>query len=219
MKTIFRLALVAVAAFALTSCDAKNDKFNAKEYAQHKTERLDQAVNLTDAQKKEVFALYFEQGKEIAGHIKAMKKVECDKPACDKKADCTKKADCKKADCTKKAECKQAECNKKADCKKDCATCDKKADCKKDCATCTKKAECKKADCTKKAECNKVCDKNRRPHHRPMVKPEAFKAHIDKIAAILTPEQMELLKASKAKRFECAPKTGECCPTTETCAK
>lgn len=206
MKTIVRLALVAVAAFALTSCDAKNDKFNAKEYAQHKTERLDQAVNLTDAQKKEVFALYFEQGKEIAGHIKAMKKVECDKPACDKKADCTKKADCKKADCTKKAECKQAECNKKADCKKDCATC-------------TKKAECKKADCTKKAECNKVCDKNRRPHHRPMVKPEAFKAHIDKIAAILTPEQMELLKASKAKRFECAPKTGECCPTTETCAK
>lgn len=240
MKTIVRLALVAVAAFALTSCDAKNDKFNAKEYAQHKTERLDQAVNLTDAQKKEVFALYLEQGKEIAGHIKAMKKVECDKPACDKKADCTKKADCKKADCTKKAECKQAECNKKADCKKDCATCDKKndckkvdckkadctkkaeckkVDCKKDCATCDKKAECKKADCTKKAECNKVCDKKRRPHHRPMVKPEAFKAHIKKLAAILTPEQMELLKASKVKRFECAPKTGECCPTTETCAK
>ncbi len=214
MKTIFRLALVAVASFALTSCDAKCDKFNAKEYAQHKTERLDQVVNLTDAQQKQVYALYLEQGKEIAGHIKALKKVECDKPACDKKADCTKKADCKKAEC-KKVDCKKADC-KKAECKKvDC----KKADCKKDCATCDKKAECKKADCTKKAECNKVCDKNRRPHHRPMVNPEAFKAHIKKLAAILTPEQMELLKASKAKRFECAPKTGECCPTTETCAK
>ncbi len=164
MKTIFRLALVAVASFALTSCDAKCDKFNAKEYAQHKTERLDQVVNLTDAQQKEVYALYLEQGKEIAGHIKALKKVECDKPACDKK-DCTKKAECKKVDC-------------------------------------------------KKAE----CDKNRRPHHRPMVNPEAFKAHIKKLAAILTPEQMELLKASKAKRFECAPKAGECCPTAEPCA-
>ena len=245
MKTIFRLALVAVASFALTSCDAKCDKFNAKEYAQHKTERLDQVVNLTDAQQKEVYALYLEQGKEIAGHIKALKKVECDKPACDKK-DCTKKADCKKATCDKKADCNKAECTKKAECKKaDCkkAECDKKAACdKKDCtkkaeckkATCDKK-DCKKAECTKKAECKKVecdkkaacdkkdckkaeCDKNRRPHHRPMVNPEAFKAHIKKLAAILTPEQMELLKASKAKRFECAPKAGECCPTAEPCA-
>ena len=51
-----------------------------------------------------------------------------------------------------------------------------------------------------------------------MVNPEAFKAHIEKLAAILTPEQMELLKAERAKRFECAPKTGECCPTAQTCA-
>ena len=233
MKTIVRLALVAAAAVAITSCNAKCDKFNAKEYAQHKTERLDQVVDLTDAQEKEVYALYLEQGKTISKRIKNMDKADCTKPACDKKAECKKaecdkKADCKKGECTKKAECK------KVDCKKDCATCDKKAeckkgdctkkaeckkvDCKKDCATCDKKAECKKADCTKKADCKKVCDKNRRPHHRPMVNPEAFKAHIEKLAAILTPEQMELLKAERAKRFECAPKTGECCPTAQTCA-
>ena len=249
MKTIVRLALVAAAAVAITSCNAKCDKFNAKEYAQHKTERLDQVVDLTDAQEKEVYALYLEQGKTISKRIKNMDKADCTKPACDKKAECKKaecdkKADCKKGDCTKKADCK------KVDCKKDCATCDKKADCKKgdctkkadckkgeckkaectkkadcnkvdckkDCATCDKKAECKKGDCTKKAECKKVCDKNRRPHHRPMVNPEAFKAHIEKLAAILTPEQMELLKAEKAKRFECAPKAGECCPTAQTCA-
>jgi Spy/CpxP family protein refolding chaperone len=197
MKTIVRLALVAAAAVAFTSCNAKCDKFNAKEYAQHKTERLDQVVDLTDAQEKEVYALYLEQGKTISKRIKNMDKADCTKPACDKKAEC-KKADCKKGDCTKKADCKKAEC-KKADCKKDCATCDKKADCKK-------------------ADCKKVCDKNRRPHHRPMVNPEAFKAHIEKLATILTPEQMELLKASKAKRFECAPKAGECCPTAEPCA-
>ena len=274
MKTIVRLALVAAAAVAITSCNAKCDKFNAKEYAQHKTERLDQVVDLTDAQEKEVYALYLEQGKTISKRIKNMDKADCTKPACDKKAECKKaecdkKADCKKDECTKKAECKKVDCKKdcatcdkkaeckKADCKKDCATCDKKAectkkadcnkvDCKKDCATCDKKAECKKgeckkAECTKKAECKKVdckkdcatcdkkaeckkadckkvCDKNRRPHHRPMVNPEAFKAHIEKLAAILTPEQMELLKAEKAKRFECAPKAGECCPTAQTCA-
>ena len=204
MKTIVRLALVAAATVAITSCNAKCDKFNAKEYAQHKTERLDQVVDLTDAQEKEVYALYLEQGKTISKRIKNMDKADCTKPACDKKAEC------KKAECDKKADCKKGECTKKAECKK--------VDCKKDCATCEKKAECKKADCTKKADCKKVCDKNRRPHHRPMVNPEAFKAHIEKLAAILTPEQMELLKAERAKRFECAPKTGECCPTAQTCA-
>ena len=291
MKTIVSPALVAAATVAITSRNAKCDNFNPKEYAQHKTERLDQVVDLTDAQEKEVYALYLEQGKTISKRIKNMDKADCTKPACDKKAECKKaecdkkadckkgdckkaectkkaeckkvdckkdcatcdkkaeckkadctKGECKKAECTKKAECKKADCTKKADCKKvdckkDCATCDRKADCKKvdckkDCATCdkkadckkgeckkaecTKKADCKKTDCTKKADCKKVCDKNRRPHHRPMVNPEAFKAHIEKLAAILTPEQMELLKAEKAKRFECAPKTGECCPTAQT---
>ena len=148
MKTIVRLALVATAAVAITSCNAKCDKFNAKEYAQHKTERLDQVVDLTDAQEKEVYALYLEQGKTISKRIKNMDKADCTKPACDKKAEC-KKVECdKKADCTKKADCNKVEC------KKDCATCDKKAECKK--GDCTKKADCKKAECTKKAECKKA---------------------------------------------------------------
>ena len=107
MKTIVRLALVAAAAVAITSCNAKCDKFNAKEYAQHKTERLDQVVDLTDAQEKEVYALYLEQGKTISKRIKNMDKADCTKPACDKKAECkrlsaTKRPTAKKVSALKK---------------------------------------------------------------------------------------------------------------------
>ena len=183
MKAIQKVLIAAAAVLAMTACSAQDKpKFNEKEYAERKTERLDAIVDLTDAQEKEVYAVYLQQGQDIKKHIKAMKKEACDMKRPDgKKADC-KKAECDKANCTKKAECN------KADCKKDCATCDKKAeckkaecdkakctkkaecnkaDCKKDCATCDKKAECKKADCKKdcatcdkKAECKKgECDK------------------------------------------------------------
>ena len=177
---MFQLALVVVAAVWMSSCSAQNEpKFNAKEYAKFKTEKLDKLVELTDAQEMEVYALYLEQGKQIKKGIKEMKKdacgqkkaacdkgkcdkpacdkpacdkAKCDKPACDKKANCTK--ECKKAECKKDC-AKKAECTK--ECKKDCkVVCEKKAECKKEC---TKKAECQK-DCAKKAECKKAaCDK------------------------------------------------------------
>ena len=179
-----RIVLLAVAVATLSAC-CENDKpkFDAKEYAERKTERLDKIVDLTDAQEKEVYSLYLAQGKEIKKNIKAAKnecgdvkhpdckkveckKAECDKAKCDKKAEC-KKAECKKAECDKakcnKTECKKAECDKakcdKAECKK--AEC-KKAECNK--AKCNKaeckKAECDKAKCDKKAECKKAeCDK------------------------------------------------------------
>ena len=167
---MFQLALVVVAAVWMSSCSAQNEpKFNAKEYAKFKTEKLDKLVDLTDAQEMEVYALYLEQGKQIQKGIKEMKKdacgqkkaacdkAKCDKPACDK-AKCDKPACDKKAECTK--ECKKAECAKdctqKAECTKECKpACDKKANCTKEC----NKAECKK-DCAKKAECTKECKKD-----------------------------------------------------------
>ncbi len=181
-----RIVLLAVAVATLSAC-CENDKpkFDAKEYAERKTERLDKIVDLTDAQEKEVYSLYLAQGKEIKKNIKAAKnecgdvkhpdckKAECDKAKCDKKAEC-KKAECDKAKCNKveckKAECDKAKCDKKAECKKaECnkAKCDKKAECNKpecDKAKCNKveckKAECDKAKCDKKAECKKAeCDK------------------------------------------------------------
>lgn len=174
-----RIVLLAVAVATLSACCENNKpKFDAKEYAERKTERLDKIVELTDAQEKEVYSIYLAQGKEIKKNIKAAKnecgdvkhpdckkaeckKAECDKVKCDKKAKCDK-AECNKPEC-KKAECDKAKCDKKAECAKakcDKAECDKpeckKAECDK--AEC-KKTECKKAEC-KKAECDKAeCDK------------------------------------------------------------
>ena len=189
MKNIFRLAAVAVVALSLNSCCGGCDapKFNAKEYAKNKTERLDKLVELTDAQEKEIYNIYLAQGKEMKKNMAAAKKAcgdmkcpdgkkaECAKP-CPPKPECGKtcpegkKPECNKP-CEKKAECtkpcaKPEGCTKKAECTKPCekkAECNKKAECTKPCAKpegCTKKAECgKKADCPKKAECNKPCEK------------------------------------------------------------
>lgn len=238
MKTL-ALAVAAVAAF--TSCAEKNEcKFNEKEYAERKTAHIDEIVDLTEEQEKEIYTIFEAQGLEIKENMKNMKcgeckpeeckKAECDKATCDKaeckKAECDKancdKAECKKAECDK-VDCKKAECDK-AECKKaecDKANCDK-AECKK--AECDKancdKAECKKAECDKancdKAECKKAeCDKAGRHHHRHhhMVAPEKMKETFEKVNAVLTPEQQELLKAHHAGRRECAASMQACCPT------
>ncbi len=212
MKTL-ALAVMAIAAF--TSCASKNEcKFNEKEYAERKTAHLNEIVNLTDEQQKEIYNIFEAQGLEIKENIKNMKcnkaeckKAECDKAACEKKAEC-KKAECDKAACEKKAECKKAECDK--------AACEKKAECKKaecDKANCEKKAECNKAECDK-ANCDKkaACDKkhHHRKHH--MVSPEKMKETFEKINAVLTPEQQEALKAHHANRRNCAASMKECCP-------
>ena len=119
MKT-FRILAIAAAGVMMMSCAQNECKFNAKEYAERKTEKLDEIVSLDDAQEKAVYAVYLKQGKQIQKEIKSCKKhegeVKCpDKqhgPKCDKKAECAKKAECDKP-CDKKAECaKKAECNK-----------------------------------------------------------------------------------------------------------
>lgn len=236
MKKSAKWMLGLVAAFAMVACSAQNDcKFNVKEYAEGKTERLDEVVDLTDAQEKEVYALYLEQGKQIQKSIKQMKKEgfdhkrpegakkadcpkgkpECDKANCDKKADCPKgacdKANCeKKAACDKKAECTKcdkAACDKKSECKK--AECPK-AECKK--AACEKKADCKKAECgkancEKKAACDKAnCDK----------KAACKKANCDKKAAcdkVNCDKKANCEKKSDCKKAAC-DKKAECdkCP-------
>lgn len=215
MKT-FRILAIAAAGVMMMSCAQNECKFNAKEYAERKTEKLDEIVSLDDAQEKAVYAVYLKQGKQIQKEIKSCKKhegeVKCpDKqhgPKCDKKAECNKPCD-KKAECAKKAECnkpcdKKAECAKKAECNKPC---DKKAEC-------TKKAECnkpcdKKAECAKKAECNKP---HRHPHLNAASR-EARKAVRQEINALLTPEQQALLKEHYQQRKSCAPKAPKCCPT------
>ena len=215
MKT-FRILAIAAAGVMMMSCAQNECKFNAKEYAERKTEKLDEIVSLDDAQEKAVYAVYLKQGKQIQKEIKSCKKhegeVKCpDKqhgPKCDKKAECNKPCD-KKAECAKKAECnkpcdKKAECAKKAECDKPC---DKKAEC-------TKKAECnkpcdKKAECAKKAECNKP---HRHPHLNAASR-EARKAVRQEINALLTPEQQALLKEHYQQRKSCAPKAPKCCPT------
>ena len=181
MKLFKNIVLAALAIVALTSCNAqKAPKFDAKEYAERKTDRIDQVVDLTDAQQKEIYNLFLEHGKQIKKNIKEFKKecgevkcpdgkrAKCDKPAeCSEcKAEC-KKADCKKADCDKKdckkAECKKAECDKAGKCDK--VKCEQKAECQGEATACQAKAECKKAECDKKeckkAECDKAakCDK------------------------------------------------------------
>ena len=122
MRTILKLAIVAVAAMSLNACcECGKPKFNAKEYAERRTEKLDEIVDLTDAQEKEVYAVYLAQGKEIQKSLKNIKKecpegkiADCKKAECDK-AKCEKPCDkkCDKAACDKKAECKKAECGKK----------------------------------------------------------------------------------------------------------
>ena len=234
MKTIQKLTLAVVAIAAMTAC-TQNDKpkFDAKEYAERKTERLDKIVDLSDAQEKEVYALYLAQGKEIKENIKTLKKEcgEMKKPDC-KKAEGCKKAECDKP-CAKKAECKKA-CDKKAECNKPCdkakceKPCAKKAECTKACdkakcdKPCAKKAECTKAcdktkcekPCTKKAECKKACDKKaeckkgHNPHkkhfrHHSLVSPERKKATFEQLGTILTPEQSAKLREHHARRHMC----------------
>lgn len=199
MKT-FRILAIAAAGVMMMSCAQNECKFNAKEYAERKTEKLDEIVSLDDAQEKAVYAVYLKQGKQIQKEIKSCKKhegeVKCpDKqhgPKCDKKAECNKTCD-KKAECTKKAECNKP-CDKKAECAK-------KAECNKPCD--------KKAECAKKAECN-------RPHRHPHLNAasrEARKAVRQEINALLTPEQQALLKEHYQQRKSCAPKAPKCCPT------
>ena len=183
MKT-FRILAIAAAGVMMMSCAQNECKFNAKEYAERKTEKLDEIVSLDDAQEKAVYAVYLKQGKQIQKEIKSCKKhegeVKCpDKqhgPKCDKKAECNKPCD-KKAECTKKAEC-----NKPCD---------------------------KKAECAKKAECNKP---HRHPHLNAASR-EARKAVRQEINALLTPEQQALLKEHYQQRKSCAPKAPKCCPT------
>ncbi len=226
-----RILMFVVAVATLTACCGENDKakFNAKEYAERKTERLDKIVDLTDAQEKEVYSTYLAQGKEIKKNIKAAKKMcgEMKHPDCTPKAEC-KKAECKKAECDK-ANCKKAECNK-ANCKKaecDKAKCNKakcdKAECKKaecDKTKCDKneckKAECKKAEC-KKAEC-KPQHKGRKPHPN-FVTPQMRKATGESLSKILTPEQNAKLKEHRAKRHNCCPDGKQCMPTPDPANK
>ena len=213
MKTIQKLTLAVVAIAAMTAC-TQNDKpkFDAKEYAERKTERLDKIVDLSDAQEKEVYALYLAQGKEIKENIKTLKKEcgEMKKPDC-KKAEGCKKAECDKP-CAKKAECTK-ECNKpcdKAKCDKPCA---KKAECTKECnkpcdktkcdKPCAKKAECKKA-CDKKAECKKGHNPHKKHFRRhSLVSPERKKATFEQLGTILTPEQSAKLREHHARRHMC----------------
>ena len=212
MRTILKLAIVAVAAMSLNACcECGKPKFNAKEYAERRTEKLDEIVDLTDAQEKEVYAVYLAQGKEIQKSLKNIKKecpegkiADCKKAECDK-AKCEKPCDkkCDKAACDKKAECKKAECDK--------AKCEKPCDKKCDKAACDKKAECKKADC-KKAECKKAeCGK--KPIRRHVISPEVRKANIDRIRGILTPEQNAKFKEHLKARRQCAPEGRQCIPT------
>ena len=162
MKNIFRLAAVAVVALSLNSCcQCDAPKFNAKEFAKNKTERLDKIVDLTDAQEKEIYNIYLAQGKEMKKNMASAKKEFSDtkcpdgkKPEGCKPCPGGKKAECDKP-CAKKAECKKAECAAKP-CAKPCDKAEgcKKAECDKPCA---KKAECKKAECAAKP-CANPCD-------------------------------------------------------------
>lgn len=197
MKTLKTLAIVAATILlASCSCGQKECKFNAKKYAECKTEKLDKIVDLDDAQEKAVYAVYLKEGKAIASKIKECKKAECTKP-CDKK--------CDKPACDKKAECDKA-CDKKAECTKPCdKKCDKPA-CEKKCdKPCEKKCE---KPCEKKAECTKPCDKKcDKPACDKKVgcKKQACKATCEEIGAILTPAQKEALKANckPCKKAEC----------------
>ena len=171
MKKLLTLAAMAAAMMTLFSCGGEQKKteeckFNAEQYAEEHTARLNEIVTLTEEQNKEVKAIFLEEAKEVEANIKEMKG-EC------------KKAECDKANCDKKAECKKAECDK---------------------ANCDKKAECKKAECKK--------DGHR--HNHCMVSPATKKANMEKIKALLTPEQVALLDAHRAQKSECMQPT-ECC--------
>ena len=191
MNVILKLAIMAAATMSMSACcECDKTKFNAKEYAERKTERLDKIVDLTDAQEKEVYAVYLAQGKEIQKNIKTLKK-ECGDVKCPdgKKAEC-KKAECNKP-CAKKAECKKAECDK----------------------PCAKKAECKDG-----CKHNHIA-KGKHPRHPEMLSRESRKANRALIRGILTPEQGEKLKEHFAKRHQCAPNAKQCVPTPKTDCK
>ncbi|MBR3854493.1 MAG: hydrogenase iron-sulfur subunit, partial [Tidjanibacter sp.] len=68
MKT-FRILAIAAAGVMMMSCAQNECKFNAKEYAERKTEKLDEIVSLDDAQEKAVYAVYLKQGKQIQKEI------------------------------------------------------------------------------------------------------------------------------------------------------
>ena len=232
MKTILKLTLTALAVMSFSACGkCDKPKFNAKEYAERKVERLDNIVELTDAQEKEIYNIYLAQGKEIKKNLKNAKKEccdvkcpdskqaecakPCDKPACDKKCDkacdkpCDKKAECKK-ECAAKP-CDKPACEKKCD--KACdKPCEKKAECKKECAKPCDKPACEKK-CDKKAACDKKEFKGKRPHHHNFVNPEQRKATFGKVRAVLTEEQNAKLKEHFAQRRHRDHRTNKCVPS------
>ncbi len=182
MKKLLTLAAMAAAMMALTSCGGEQKKTEECKF------NAEKYAEEHTARLNEIVTLTEEQSKEVkAIFLEEAKEVEANIK--DMKGEC-KKAECKKAECDK-AECKKAECDK-AECKK--AECDK--------------AECKKAECDK-AECDKAeCKKN--GHKQCMVSPATKKANMEKIKALLTPEQVALLDAHRAQKSECM-KPAECC--------
>lgn len=235
MKTILKLTLTALAVMSFSACGkCDKPKFNAKEYAERKVERLDNIVELTDAQEKEIYNIYLAQGKEIKKNLKNAKKEccdvkcpdskqaeckkecakPCDKPVCEKKCDkacekpCEKKAECKK-ECAKP--CDKPACDKKCD--KACdKPCEKKVECKKECAKPCDKPACEKK-CDKKAACDKKEFKGKRPHHHNFVNPEQRKATFGKVRAVLTEEQNAKLKEHFAQRRHRDHRTNKCVPS------
>lgn len=204
MKTILKLTLTALAVMSFSACGkCDKPKFNAKEYAERKVERLDNIVELTDAQEKEIYNIYLAQGKEIKKNLKNAKK-EC----CDVKCPDSKQAECKK-ECAKP--CDKPACEKK--CEKACdKPCEKKAECKKECAKPCDKPACEKK-CDKKAACDKKEFKGKRPHHHNFVNPEQRKATFGKVRAVLTEEQNAKLKEHFAQRRHRDHRTNKCVPS------
>lgn len=200
MKTILKLTLTALAVMSFSACGkCDKPKFNAKEYAERKVERLDNIVELTDAQEKEIYNIYLAQGKEIKKNLKNAKK-EC----CDVKCPDSKQAECAKP-------CDKPACDKKCD--KACdKPCDKKAECKKECAKPCNKPACEKK-CDKKAACDKKEFKGKRPHHHNFVNPEQRKATFGKVRAVLTEEQNAKLKEHFAQRRHRDHRTNKCVPS------
>ena len=69
MKTLKTLALVAATVLlASCSCGQKECKFNAKKYAECKTEKLDKIVDLDDAQEKAVYLRPASEVRQIHCH-------------------------------------------------------------------------------------------------------------------------------------------------------
>ena len=193
MKTLKTLAVMAAAATLFCSCEQNECKFNAKEYAERKTEKLDKIVDLDDAQEKAVYAIYLIEGKQIQKHIKEGKK---DRP--DAKCPDQRGPECNKP-CDKKAECKEG-----PKCEKPCA---KGPKCHKPCPEAPK--------CGKPHHEGPKCHKPA-PRHGKVANHEARKAVREEVKAVLTQEQQEdLMEYFKARR-ERAPKAPKCCPTPQS---